>query len=222
MTEPLWVRVGSSSQGRPIEATTIGTTGPRVLLVGGIHGDEPEGGKIINAIAAYLRAWQPHATVRIVRDTNPDGTAASSRQNASGVDLNRNWPAANFRPGGARGAAPLSEPETRALYTEIERFDPDLVVVAHASRRGPFVNYDGPAAGLAAAFAGAAATTDPRWHVVHDMGYPTPGSLGSYVGVDLGIPILTLEFSRGHDPDAAWAAMREGTRAVIEQISLAQ
>lgn len=220
--EFVWDRIGTSTQGRPIEATTIGSTGPRVLLIGGIHGDEPEGGLTVNAIAAYLRALQPRATVRIVRDANPDGTAARTRRSASGVDLNRNWPAKNFRPGTTRGPAPLSEPETRALHTEFQRFAPDLVLVAHASRRGPFVNYDGPAAATAAAFARAAAATDPRWRVVQDMGYPTPGSLGSYVGIDLGIPILTLEFARGHDPGAAWDAMREGTRAVLEGVPLAR
>ncbi|QKK07018.1 MAG: hypothetical protein HND58_01800 [Planctomycetota bacterium] len=80
-----WERIGTSTQGRPIEATTIGmggtggTVAPRVLLVGGIHGDEPEGGRTIDAVEAYLRTLRPGATVRIVRDANPDGTAARSR-----------------------------------------------------------------------------------------------------------------------------------------------
>ncbi len=54
------------------------------------------------------------------------------------------------------------------------------------------------------------------------MGYPTSGSFGSYVGIDLGIPILTLELGRGRDPAAAWDAMRKGTRAVLEQLSRAR
>lgn len=223
LTSPVWERIGMSGQGRVIEATSLGSGGgPRVLLVGGIHGDEPEGGRTINAIEAYLRVLRPRATVRIVRDINPDGTTARSRHNAAGVDLNRNWPARNYRPGGTRGSAPLSEPESRALYDEIERFDPDLVLVAHSSSRGPFVNFDGPAVDFATVFATAAAATDPRWRVVADMGYATPGSLGSFIGVDRGTPILTLEFDRGHEPDAAWQAMREGVRAVIEHAGLAQ
>ena len=220
-----WERIGTSTQGRPIEAATIGAdmaTAPRVLLIGGIHGDEPEGGRTINAIEAYLRVLRPHATVRIVRDVNPDGTASRSRHSATDIDLNRNWPAKNFRPGSSRGAAPLSEPESRALHDELERFDPDLVLVVHSSPRGPFVNFDGPAAELATTFASAAAATDPRWRVVPDMGYATPGSLGSYVGIDRGVPILTLEFDRGHEADAAWIAMRDGVRAVIEHAQLAR
>ena len=220
-----WERIGTSSQGRAIEATTIGAGGaiaPRVLLVGGIHGDEPEGGRTIDAIEAYLRVLRPGAMVRIVRDVNPDGTAANARHSANDIDLNRNWPATNFRPGASRGPAPLSEPETRALHDELERFDPDAVLVVHSSSRGPFVNYDGPAAELATVFASAAAASDGRWRVVPDMGYATPGSLGSYVGVDRGVPILTLEFDRGHETDAAWIAMRDGVRAVIEHVRLAR
>ncbi|MFG0242661.1 MAG: M14 family zinc carboxypeptidase [Phycisphaerales bacterium JB054] len=220
-----WERIGTSTQGRPIEATTIGAGGgiaPRVLLVGGIHGDEPEGGRTIDAIEAYLRVLRPGATVRIVRDVNPDGTASNARHSANDIDLNRNWPAANFRPGSSRGPAPLSEPETRALHDELERFDPDAVLVVHSSSRGPFVNYDGPAAELATVFASAAAASDRRWRVVPDMGYATPGSLGSYVGIDRGVPILTLEFDRGHEADAAWIAMRDGVRAVIEHVRLAR
>lgn len=212
-----WQPIGLSSQGRPIEAITLGSGVRRVLLIGGIHGDEPEGGRTINAVAAYLAALRSDATIRIIRDLNPDGSAAHTRTNARGVDLNRNWPARNFAPGGERGGAPLSEPETRTLAAELEGFRPDLVLVCHAARNGPFVNFDGPAGDLAQSFAGAAAQTDPRWRVVPAMGYPTPGSLGSLLGVDRGVPILTIEFARGHDPEAAWAAMRDGLGEVLHR-----
>lgn len=216
------VVVGLSVQGRPIEAITLGGSGRRILLIGGIHGDEGEGGRTINATIAFLRALEPDATIRLVRDANPDGAAAKTRTNARGVDLNRNWPARNYRSGGDRGPAPLSEPETRALHDEIERFDPELVLVCHSSGNGPFVNFDGPAGAQAAAFAAAAARTDSRWRVKPEMGYPTPGSLGSYLGVDRGVPILTIEFDRGHEPEAAWAAMRDGLTALLKTEPLAK
>jgi protein MpaA len=215
--------IGRSVEGRPIEAVTLGRgVGRRILIIGGIHGDEPEGGQTVGAVAAYLRALEPEATIRLVPDVNPDGTSAGTRTNARGVDLNRNWPASNFTPGDGRGPEPLSEPETRALYEEIRRFAPELLLVCHAARNGPFVNFDGPAGGEASAFAAAAARTDQRWRVVPTMGYPTPGSLGSYMGVDRGVPILTIEFARGHGPDAAWAAMRDGLGAVLERSRLAR
>lgn len=214
--------IGLSVRGRPIEAVTLGGSGRRVLLIGGIHGDEPEGGRTIEAVVAYLHRLEPGAQVRVVRDANPDGTAARSRTNARGVDLNRNWPARNFRPGSGRGPSPLSEPETRALHEEIERFGPELVVVCHSARSGPFVNFDGPAASEAAAFASAASQSDSRWRIVPDMGYPTPGSLGSFMGVDRGVPILTIEFERGHEPGAAWVAMRDGMAALLGREPLAK
>ena len=47
------------------------------------------------------------------------------------------------------------------------------------------------------------------------MGYSTPGSLGSFVGVDQGIPILTIEFEQGQAADSAWAALRLGLEALL-------
>ena len=83
----------------------------------------------------------------------------------------------------------------------MQRFNPEIIVVLHSTPRGPFVNFDGPSPAsedLAQAFVdGAKSTGDPRWKVVPDMGYPTPGSMGSYFGSDLGLPILTIEFKRG-------------------------
>ncbi|GIK19744.1 MAG: zinc carboxypeptidase [Leptolyngbya sp. PLA2] len=213
-----WSVVGASVEGRPIEAVTIGAGRRRVLIIGAIHGDEPEGLPAIDPLIDHLLASPSlcrAATVRIVRDANPDGTAVGSRGNARRIDLNRNWPASNFAPARTRGSQPLSEPETAALHTLIASFAPDLVVVFHSTPGGPFVNYDGPAEREAEAFAAAAAQADPRWRVVPNIGYPTPGSMGSYIGMDLGVPILTVEFARRHDPEAASAAVVEGIEVVL-------
>jgi protein MpaA len=40
------------------------------------------------------------------------------------------------------------------------------------------------------------------WPARGDIGYPTPGSLGSWLGVDRGLPVLTLELPPG--PHAAF------------------
>ena len=34
-----------------------------------------------------------------------------------------------------------------------------------------------------------------------DIGYPTPGSLGSYAGKDLNIPVITLELREARSSD---------------------
>ncbi|MCW5774880.1 MAG: succinylglutamate desuccinylase/aspartoacylase family protein [Phycisphaeraceae bacterium] len=213
----IWSRFGVSVEGRPLEAVTIGTGLRRVLIIGGIHGDETEGLATIGPLAEHLASSPAlrEVTVCIARDANPDGTAAQTRGNARRVDLNRNWPASNFAPGRSRGIQPLTEPETTALHELIGSFTPELVIVFHSTPSGPFVNYDGPAERQARAFADAAALADQRWRVVPNVGYPTPGSLGTYMGVDLGVPILTIEFARKHAPDSAWDAVRACVDALL-------
>ena len=146
----------------------------------------------------------------MIEDVNPDGSAVNRRTTNAGVDPNRNWPSDNFIPHERHGDAALSEPGVAATHAALSEFDPDLVVVLHSTDRGPFVNFDGPAEAHAQLFAGAAG-----WRVVPSMGYPTPGSLGSYMGVDRGIPILTIEFDRGSDPASSGPALSRGIEAIL-------
>lgn len=207
-----WHLIGYSLERRPLFVAQSGSGPLRIYLIGGIHGDEAEGRSALEIIRAEPSVA---ATIRILRDLNPDGTAYRRRPNARGHDLNRNWPARNFKPGPTGGPAPLSEPETRALLQELRAFKPDVVVALHSISTGPLVNYDGPAEKLASAFADAARAVSPGWHVRPQMGYDTSGSLGSYLGIDQNLPILTVEFKRGQDEAAAAAALRKGLEAVI-------
>ncbi len=219
-----WQVLGPTHADRPVRAaqvTSASAGGKRVYLIASIHGSEPEGRRGLELIAAELEATARSANIaiRVVEDANPDGTARRERGNGRGIDLNRNWPAQNFSPGGAGGLDPLSEPETRAIASDIEHFQPDLVIVLHSIASGPFVNYDGPAAAHAAAFADAALRADQRWRLVSNMGYPTPGSLGSYLGQDRGIGILTIEFKRGQAARSVANALRLGLPEVFASIS---
>ena len=216
---PTWTTIGYSAERRPIDAMTLGTGSQRVLILGGIHGDEIEGLNILPDViamlsqdAAFRRSW----TARIIRDMNPDGTARGTRTNARGVDLNRNWPARNFRASRRHGDAPSSEQETKAVLPILQSFNPDLIIVFHSTHRGPFVNYDGPAHADASRWVNAANQVTPSaWSVVESMGYPTPGSLGSYAGVDQRIPILTIEFKRGASTSNFLEASLRGMRATL-------
>lgn len=213
--------IGRSVEGAAIVAEDHGRGRQRVYVIGLIHGNEPEGYAALGEVRRVL-GEHPGVRVRLVPTMNPDGQTAGTRGNARGVDLNRNWPASNFTPAQDRGPAPLSEPESGAVFADLMRFNPEVLIVLHSIRRGgPFVNFDGPepARGLAAAFAEAAARDDPRWRVVPSMGYSTPGSLGTFAGVDLRIPTLTVEFERGHDPDKARRAVGEGLDAVLRSLA---
>jgi protein MpaA len=199
--------LGRSSEGRPIWGGVLGGAAdggplPPLLVVGGVHGDEPASVEAVVALARRLVAGEAVAAspVWLVPALNPDGLARGQKNSARDVDLNRNFPARNFTtahaPGYFPGPAPLSEPETRLLAALIDAHGARGVVAVHA----PFacVNYDGPAQAWARAVAAACG-----WPARGDIGYPTAGSLGSWLGVDRGLPVLTLELPPG--PHAAFS-----------------
>src|SRR3989442_8411051 len=128
------VLLGRSWQGRPIAAVEVGNrSGRRVLVVGCIHGNEPGG----IPIARALERLSPHdLDLWIVPDLNPDGVAANTRQNADGVDLNRNFPwqwLSLGPPGSTYYAGPhaLSEPESRIAYRLVLRLRPAVAIWFH-------------------------------------------------------------------------------------------
>ena len=133
-------RYGTSADGRPLRVERVGDPAARtaVLVVGSIHGNEIAG----HAVIRRLRRVTPRAGVRLllVRTANPDGVAAGTRQNARGVDLNRNFPR-GWRGGGRpfdtyfAGPRPASEPETRALQQLARRERPALTISYHQALR---------------------------------------------------------------------------------------
>jgi protein MpaA len=128
------VVIGHSVRGRPIAARVLGpdTAPRRLLLVGCIHGNECAGTAILSALA---RAPVPVGVqLWLVAELNPDGTAAGTRQNAHGVDLNRNFPYRWERmtdPTYDSGRRPASEPETRAAMALIRRIRPAVTIWYH-------------------------------------------------------------------------------------------
>jgi protein MpaA len=133
LAEPPPLVAGHSVRGHAIVATRVGDASApvRVLVVGDVHGNEPAGEAIV---ARLRRARLDGVVLYLVRSGNPDGRALGTRQNARGVDLNRNFPW-RWRPG-ARGTyfpGPRagSEPETRALMRLVRRVRPQLAIYYH-------------------------------------------------------------------------------------------
>lgn len=197
--------IGYSVSGQPLRLYHWGKhSQPRILILGGVHGDEGAAAEFADSLVSFLRGRDAEVSGRdlfILPLLNPDGLAAKTRQNANGVDLNRNWPSRDFGPDNFTerqfgGKTPLSEPETKALSALMEQLNPGLLVILHTPLN--CINYDGPAEELAAKLA-----KDLELPLRSDIGYPTPGSLGTYYGKERGLPVITLEFPNQSD---LWAS----------------
>jgi protein MpaA len=130
------IRLGETREGRVVRAVQIGDpdSDDTVLVFGAIHGNEPAGLAIVNALRR--RRPVPDADIWIVRDLNPDGRAAATRQNGRGVDLNRNF-GYKWRPIGERwdtyyaGPRRFSERESRMARDLILELRPDITIWYH-------------------------------------------------------------------------------------------
>ncbi|HYE21277.1 MAG TPA: M14 family zinc carboxypeptidase [Tepidisphaeraceae bacterium] len=212
--------LGHSVDGRPLTLHLLGDPADPapLLIVGGVHGNEPTATAVAQRLLELLTA-QPallgRRRVAILPCANPDGLARKLRTNTNLVDLNRNLPAANWaktRKGAMFGGhRPSSEPETLALLKAFETVRPARVISIH-SMAAPCNNYDGPAQLLAQTMARLNA-----FPVKASIGYPTPGSLGSWAGVDKQIPTITLELPSRASADAAWEQNREALLAAISE-----
>ncbi len=191
---------GRSVRGRPIYVRDVEPTAPqhlRVLVIGGIHGDELSSASVPLHWIQYAQAEPEQGILwRFIPALSPDGLfdKPARRVNANGVDLNRNFPTPNWEhdathywtertrkdPRRYPGAQPLSEPESRYLFDEIQRFRPNLIVSIHA----PYgvLDFDGP--------------QEPPRKLgrlsLNQLGV-FPGSLGHYAGVHKGMPVVTVE-----------------------------
>lgn len=186
-----WHVGGESVEGRELRYWSSGGEGEAVLLIATIHGDEHAGTPLCERLVGELEqrpSWAAQRRVIVVPVANPDGYAAEERENAHGIDLNRNFPSGNFAASEEHGAAPLSEPESRFLHELVLAFDPVRVMSIHQPVN--LIDWDGPGEELARALAEA---VDMRARRLGSR----PGSFGSWVGLDLETPILTVELPGG-------------------------
>ena len=172
----------------------------RVLVIGAIHGDELSSASVALhwlKLAEQSPVDMPQAIHwRFIPALNPDGLLSQPprRVNANGVDLNRNFPTPNWErdaktywekrtkkdPRRYPGSKPLSEPESKFVYDEMQRFKPQLIVSIHA----PYgvLDFDGPSV-----------PPSKLGRLYLDQVGIFPGSLGNYGGVHKGVPVVTVE-----------------------------
>lgn len=164
-----------------------------VLIIGVTHGDEPRGKDLIeHYIINYLRAQTGKNRMLFIPCLNPDGLFAQTRTNSGGVDLNRNFATKNWKKSAGKdseffgGSEPASEIETQFMQEILEEFQIDCILSLHA----PFcvVNYDGAGEPIAQEI-----SKIINYPIQKDIGYPTPGSFGTYCGVERNIATITLE-----------------------------
>jgi protein MpaA len=131
-------QIGTSVKGRPIMAIRVGDPEAKVkaVVLGAMHGDERAGMVVVRAIREARKI--EGVDLWLVPTINPDGVARNRRQNAHGVDLNRNW-GHRWAPLTGKyysGPGPFSEPETRAFRDFIHEIDPRFIVSFHQPLHG--------------------------------------------------------------------------------------
>ncbi|MBN20460.1 MAG: carboxypeptidase [Bdellovibrionaceae bacterium] len=188
---------GRTTQNLPIWGNSFLHQGPSILILGGVHGDETEG--VIACLELQKLLFEKKdpfkLNITIVPAFNQDGVLAGTRHNANGVDLNRNLPTKDWE-GTAHqkkyqpGPSPNSESENQALVQWIETHHPHFIFSLHSWK--PTLNLNGECDEVAKILMKKTGYESNR-----DMGYPTPGCLGTYTGHERNIPTITYEIERG-------------------------
>lgn len=183
----------------PIFKYSFGSQGPKALILGGVHGDEPEG--VIAAqgvLAALTESFSYKLQVTVIPEFNPEGILNKVRMNSAGVDLNRNLPTRDWTPVAAKeryfpGKDANSEPENKALVQLLNTEKFDLIISLHSWN--PMINING----IGCEPEAEVLKRHTQYSIEPDIGYPTPGSLGTYAGKERNISTITFEIQRDID-----------------------
>lgn len=180
-----------------------------VLILGVFHGDEQDGEFLIQK---YIDSNPKITKNRIIfiPVVNETGKAQNTRVNKNGVDLNRNFPTSNWELSKTKddyygGEYKGSEEETQELIKIIELYNPNCILTLHEPYR--CVNFDGPydeTLKIAQKI-----SQINGYKIEENIGYPTPGSFGTYCGIELKIPTITLELPENEDKNTLWQDNKE-------------
>jgi protein MpaA len=185
---------GESLEGRPISVFKTDIKAPKYLyLIGGVHGDEVEGVYVLKELFQWLK--NEHSLkdlpMIVIPILNVDGYKNQTRVNAHLVDLNRNLPTkdwsdkykeAKYNP----GQKALSEPENQFLVKLMDKYKPGFMISFHTWK--PILNFNGDCKDVAEFL-----NQYNNYEMASDIGYPTPGSLGTFAVEKYNSPVLTFE-----------------------------
>lgn len=180
----------------PIPCFEFKNGGPEILILGGVHGDESEGVALAWALTEeFHKNFNFKLNLTIIPQFNIEGVMKCTRTNSAGVDLNRNLPTKDWSPEVATpryhpGPSANSEPENQALVKYIESQKPKWILSLHSWN--PVLNVNGACleeANVLAQYTG--------YKIDAEIGYPTPGCLGTFAGLERNCPTLTYEIQRG-------------------------
>ncbi len=121
--------LGFSEEGKPISSLKIGAGNTKILIWSQMHGNESTGTKsmfdVINALNhlknPYLNKILTSCTIHYIPILNPDGAKSYTRENARGIDLNRD-------------AVSLKAKESIILRQYLEAVNPDFCFNLHDQR----------------------------------------------------------------------------------------
>lgn len=185
---------GSSLEGHAIPVFKTDIKASKYLyLLGGVHGDEVEGVYVLKELFQWLKNEHTlkDLPMIVVPILNVDGYKNATRVNAHLVDLNRNLPTkdwsgkfkeAKYNP----GPSALSEPENQFLVKLMDKYKPGLIMSFHTWK--PILNYNGNCKDVAEFL-----NQFNKYEMASDIGYPTPGSLGTFAVEKYNSPVLTFE-----------------------------
>lgn len=190
-----WRVLGYSNDMNSVYYREFGKGGKTILIIGGLHGDEPAATMAVIKFGEYLHEFPELLKGRVVLIPciNPDGLIMGTRTNAHKIDINRNFPAPTWEAKYKKsfnnpGRLPASEPETVMMVNAVFDYKPWLVIGVHQ----PFGRIY-PSEGVPEDLYKNMSKIS-GYGIAFDIGYETPGSLGGYISEESrAIPSITLE-----------------------------
>jgi murein peptide amidase A len=215
------IEPGHSLEGHPISVFKTDIKASKYLyLLAGVHGDEVEGVYVLKELFNWLK--NEHALkdmpIVVIPILNVDGYRAQTRVNAHLVDLNRNLPTKDWKAQFTQakynpGPKALSEPENQFLVKLLDKYKPGLIISFHSWK--PMLNYNGECLDVAEHL-----HQFNHYELASDIGYPTPGSLGSFGVERYHCPVLTFECpllkTHRESLKEIWSENEEGLKSLFK------